>query len=190
MVWWIRQIGFFFSALLARFEPRERVFVLLGLVAVVVLLGYHFFLAPFLDRLEILDRLIAQKQDEVVEMADLSRQYQAVQQKVASIEVRIARSREGFSLFSHVEGTAVRNRVKENIVSIRPQPEQVSGPYREVGVEVKVENLSLPQLVKFLRDIQQTQQIIRIKRMQLKKQYSDPRLLSGTFVIASYERST
>lgn len=184
---WVRQLTALIGGFLSRFSPRERIFLSLGLIASAGLLGYHFFLSPVLERLKILDRLIAQKQEESIEMSRLRGEYLAVAQKVSAMEARVTGGGEGFSLFSYVEGVADQGGVKENIVFIRPQPEQSFGPYREIGVEVKVEALTLAQMVQFLDLIEQSPQLVRIKRLHLKKQYSDPRLLNGTFVVASYE---
>jgi type II secretory pathway component PulM len=172
-----------------RFSSRERVFVAIGVVLTAALLGYHFLVSPFMDRLDVLDRLILLKEKEIVEMNQLRQQYLAAQQKISAVEGRIIRN-EGFSLLSFVEGIAVKNQVKDRIVFIRPQPSQVLGEYREVAVEMKLESVTLAQAVKFLETLQNTPQFLRVKRAQLKTRYNDPTLLDGTFVVASYEKSS
>jgi type II secretory pathway component PulM len=170
-----------------RLSSRERTFLTVGMGLSVVLLGYHFLFSPFMDRLRMMDRLISQKENEIVEISQLQKQVQAAQQKIAGVESRIAQDR-GFSLFSYLEGIAVKNQIKDKIIFIRPQPSQVSGDYREVAVEVKMESVTLAQAVKFLETIQVSPQFLRVKRAQLKTRYNDPRLLDGTFVVASYEK--
>jgi type II secretory pathway component PulM len=172
-----------------RRSSRERAFLTIGAVLSVILLGYHFLFSPFVDRLRIVDRLITQKESEIVEMSQLRKQVLAAQQKISGVENRIVQYK-GFSLFSTVEGIAVKNHIKDKIVFIRPQPSQVLGDYREVAVEVKVESVTLAQTVKFLETIQASPQFLRVKRAQLKTRYNDPRLLDGTFVVASYEQVT
>lgn len=154
----------------------------------IALLGYHFMVSPFVDRLRMLDRLTIQKEKEIVELSQLREQYLILQRKILAVEGRIAKSEEGFSLFSYLEGMAVKNQIKDRIVFIRPQPSQVFGDYREIAVEVKVENVTLAQMVNLLDAIQGSPQFLRIKRAQFKTRYNDPRLLDGTFVVSSYEK--
>ncbi|HLB02588.1 MAG TPA: hypothetical protein VJM77_05595 [Nitrospiria bacterium] len=171
-----------------RFSTRERIFLSVGAVLTIALLGYHFLVSPFVDRLRMLDRLTIQKEKEIVELSQLREQYLILQRKISAVEGRIAKSEEGFSLFSYLEGISVKNQVKDRIVFIRPQPSQVFGDYREIAVEVKVENVTLAQVVNLLDAIQGSPQFLRIKRAQFKTRYNDPRLLDGTFVVSSYEK--
>ena len=175
---------------LSRFSSRERVFLLAGAVLTIGLLGYHLVVSPFVDRLKVLDRLIIQKEKEIADLSQLRGQYLILQQKISTVEGRIAKSEGGFSLFSFLEGIAVKNQIKDRIVFIRPQPSQVFGDYRELAVEVKVENVTLAQVVNLLDAIQGSPQFLRIRRAQLKARYNDPRFLDATFVVASYEKTS
>lgn len=186
----IKEILFWIVEFWAKRSPREQLFLTVGLLFTVALMGYQFGLSPFLDRLTRLDRLIQQKEKEIVEITQLRDQYLLASQKVSAIESRLSTDKEGFSLFSYVEGIAVKERIRDRIIFIRPQPAQVSGNYREVAVEVKMEGVNLPQVVSFLQGIQSSPQYLRIKRAQFKTRYNDPKLLDGTFVLASYERVT
>jgi len=185
----VKEIAIWGIELWERFSSRERVFVSAGVVLTAALLGYHFLVSPLIDRLEVLDRLILQKEKEIADMNQLRQRYLASQQKISAVEGRIIQDK-GFSLLSFVEGIAVKNQVKDRIVFIRPQPFQVLGEYREVAVEIKLENVTLAQVVKFFETLQNSPQFLRVKRAQLKTRYNDPKLLDGTFVVASYEKNT
>ena len=171
-----------------RFSSRERIYVVSGAVLTTALLGYQFLVSPLMARLGVLDRLILQKEKEVVDMNQLRQQYLASKQKISMVEGRIIQNK-GFSLLSFVEEIAVKNQVKDRIVFIRPQPSQVLGEYREMSVEMRLESVTLTQAVKFLETLQNAPQFLRVKRAQLKTRYNDPKLLDGTFVVASYEKT-
>jgi type II secretory pathway component PulM len=170
-----------------RLSSRERAFLAVGMGLSTILLGYHFLFSPFMDRLKTMDRLISLKENEIMEMSQLRKQVLTIQQKISGVENRVIQDR-NFSLFSYLEGIAVKNLIKDRIIFIRPQPSQISGDYREVAVEVRMESVTLTQIVKFLETIQASPQLLRIKRAQLKTRYNDPKLLDGTFVVASYEK--
>lgn len=183
----LKEVAIWGAEFWERLSSRERTFLAVGIGLSAILLGYHFLFSPFMDRLKTMDRLISQKENEIVEMSQLRKQVLATQQKISGVENRIVQDR-NFSLFSYLEGIAVKNQIKDRIIFIRPQPSQVSGDYREVAVEVRMESVTLAQTVKFLETIQASPQFLRVKRAQLKTRYNDPKLLDGTFVVASYEK--
>ena len=185
---WFAQRGFRVRDAWSRLTSRDRYFLVGGTVIVSLLLAYQFIFSPLLDRMQVLDRLIEQKQGDLTQLTGMREEYLDIQQRIRSIEQQISHRQEGFSLLSYVEGIAVDHQVKKNIVFIRPQPAQVVGGFREVAVEVKVEDLTLAQTVQLLSAIQQAPEWLRIKRLHLKKQYDNPRRLNGTFIVASYEK--
>ncbi len=172
-----------------RFSPRERAFVVLGSVVVIALVGFQFLLSPYLDRLKVLDRLILQKEREVLELNALRTEFLSAREKVRSAEARIVEASDGFSLFTHVEETAARQGVKDRIIFIRPQAAQLLSNYREVSVEVKFESMALAQVVGLLEAFQNSRGFVRIKRVELKTRYNDPERLDGTFLVATYEKT-
>jgi hypothetical protein len=94
-----------------------------------------------------------------------------------------------FSLLSFVEETAATQQMRNRLVSIRPQPTQSLPPYREVSAEVKLESVTLPQVVAYLTALDRAPQRIRVKSLRLKTRYADPKLLDGSFVVATYEKT-
>ena len=152
-----------------------------------LLVGYVFFLGPAWERMVQLDRLIPQKEKEAGEFATLRENYLAVSNGIREMERRLPTQNQ-FSPLSFLEENATKNQIRANIAYIRPLPPQIHEPYREIPVEVKVENVSLARVISFLSAIENAPYTLRIKRLSMKTRFSDPALMDVTFVVSSYEK--
>ena len=172
-----------------RLSPRERWILGGGIGLGLLLLLYFMLIGPFWDRMVILDRLIPQKEKELREFAALKGEYLAMSQGIQEIERRLPATNQ-FSPLSFLEETATRNQIRPNIAYIRPLAPQVHDPYREIPVEVKVENVTLARIIPFLSAVENAPYPVRIKRLAMKTRFSDPTLMDVTFLVSSYERTT
>jgi type II secretory pathway component PulM len=170
---------------------REKLILLAGGVIVAGFILYTVFQLPFayLDRMETLDRLIVQKEDGLKQLAEIGSQYKTLHDRVSRIESRIEKDRQGFSLLSYLEDVATTVRIRSNIVYMRPQNMPQSEGYREMAVEVKVENAPLSQIVRFLKTLEQSPHVLKIRRLHLKKRYADPNYLDAVFLLSTYEKA-
>jgi type II secretory pathway component PulM len=166
---------------------RERVVLAAGVVIVLALAAYAFGIEPLLERSARLDRRIAQRQEDLARVAKLSAEYRTAADRVAAVDRRVAPPG-AFALLSFLEETASTQQMRNRLASIRPQPAQTLAPYREVTAEVKLEAITLPQLVAYLESLNQAPHRLRVKSLRLKTRYADPKLLDGSFVVSTYER--
>lgn len=173
--------------LLMRLSRRERWVLGGGALVAFFLVGYLAVLDPALERMGQLDRLIPQKEKELREFTDLKERYLTLSNGIKAVEQRLPLQNQ-FSPLSFLEENATRNQIRANIAYIRPLTPQVHEPYREIPVEVKVENVSLARVVPFLTSIENAPQPLRIKRLSMKTRFSDPALMDVTFVVSSYEK--
>ena len=178
-----------FDRFLLRLSRRERWILGGGGLVTLLLVGYVTFLGPAWERMVQLDRLIPQKEKEVGEFANLREDYTALSSGIQKIERRLPTQNQ-FSPLSFLEENATKNQMRANIAYIRPLPPQVHEPYREIPVEVKVENVSLARMISFLSAIENAPHTLRIKRLTMKTRFSDPALMDITFVVSSYEKIT
>lgn len=172
-----------------RLSPRERWILGGGGLVALLLVGYVALLGPAWERMTQLDRLIPQKEKEAGEFANLRENYVAVSNGIREMERRLPVQNQ-FSPLSFLEENATKNQIRTNIAYIRPLAPQIHEPYREIPVEVKVENVTLARIIPFLSAIENAPHILRIKRLTMKTRFSDPSLMDITFVVSSYEKMT
>jgi len=165
---------------------REKLMIAGGGLALVLVLFYQFGLSPALDRLRLLDRLVAQKEREVHEMKTLRDTY--LMQKSLMEEVNRSLNQRGqeFAIFSFLEDLANKSGVKNNIMYMKPALSTVGELYRESSVEMRLEGIGLQQLIRYLYDIERAPQILRVRRMHIKPRAANPDVLDVTFHVSTF----
>ncbi len=174
--------------IIGRLSPRELIVVTAGAAVVAVLLAWGLMIDPALRRMAELDGLIARKNGEIAEMRRVQARYQELAGRTAAVRTRVAPAG-GFSLLAFLESTAASNRAGGRIAQIRPQAAQTFEDMREVAAEVRMEGVSLSQIVSFLGALERAPQRLRVKRLQLKTRFKEPELLDATLLVATYEKA-
>lgn len=167
---------------------REKVVVGAGVLSVVLLLAYGLVIDPLLERSARLDRLIVQRQADLERVTRLKGDYRKAADRVAAQDRRTVEAG-SFSLLSFLEQTATTQQIRDRLASIRPQSVQALPPYHEVSAEVKLENVTLVQVVAYLTALEAAPQRLRVKYLRLKTRFADPTVLDGSFIVATYEKA-
>jgi hypothetical protein len=185
----------FVQTLLARFRregitSRERLYLIIGGVTLVGLLLYGVYssAALYLDRMKGLDRLIHQKEEALTTLDQIRREYVQIKSQTGSLDERIQKDQGRFSLLSFLESLAGTADVRSRIAYMRPQTMAMVDQYRETSVEMKIENVTLDQAVRFLSSIEQAPHVLKIKNLHFRTRYANPQFLDVTFLVSTYEK--
>lgn len=168
-----------------RINPRERRTLIVGGCLVVALLIYVLVVSPYLKAMELMDRQIARKSEELKDVLALQQDFFRLKEKTKMLESMV-RSTPGFSLLSFLENLATKNQIKNQIAYMKPVTTASSERYRESSVEMKIEDITLKQLVDYLYGIEQSRESIRIKRLNIVKK-KDTDLLDVTLQASTFE---
>jgi len=171
---WLDQLG-----------SRERIALVGGGILAVGLLIWAWGVAPLFEQVDQLDRVTARKLKAGTELAKVLADYRAAAthgaRPVATQDTR------GFSLLSFLEGLSARARVKSHIKYMRPTTSDVAEGVREHQVEIQVAQIGLAAMVDLLTAVERSPHGLRVKRLHVKRRFSNPNLLDVTFVVARYE---
>ncbi len=173
-----------------RLAFREKVVLALGGVFGAILLAYTLVITPYREKMRVLDRRIAQKTVELKEISALSQEYLEIKRRVEEMKARAGKRGKSFPLFSHLESLAAKTRIRGNIASMKPQSTPLGEHYKESSVAVKLENITTKQLVDYLVRIEDSQALLRIKRLQVKKKQAKAKYLDATFIVSTYEETS
>ena len=170
-----------------KLAKRERLFVTLAAVAIALFILLEFLILPFFKERGRMKRGIIDKQVELRDVLEGSARLKALRRNSLGLEQSLARREKGFALFSYLERAAGTARVKNNIKSMRSSTSKGQGDYKESTVEVKIEAVTLQQLVDYLYRIESPNKVVYIKRMSIQenkrgKGYVDAILQVLTFV--------
>lgn len=173
---------------LIRLSSREKWMLGGGGLIASFLIIFFSLVDPTLERMTQLDSLIPRKERDLSELMALKETFQGVSKEIDMI-VRGLPAESSFSALSFLEEHAAKNHIKGNITFIRPlSPQEHKSQYREIPVEVKVEKVTLAQIIPFLTALENSNNRLRIKRLSMKTRFSNPDLMDVTFLVLSYEK--
>ncbi|MGH7812427.1 MAG: type II secretion system protein GspM [Candidatus Binataceae bacterium] len=156
-------------------EPRERQMVrILGIVAA-LFLAYNLIYLPIVDFSSNLEIEIVQRQGDLREMRRMAAAYTRMKSELTSAERDTIPKASNFSLFSVLETSLSTSIGKDKIGSITPGSDQkLKDGFIEYSVELKLQDVSLPQLVDALYGINTLKQPIGVQSIRIQRRLRDP----------------
>jgi hypothetical protein len=170
-----------------KLTKREKYYVYTGAFAVIMFIIINFVLFPFFDATAKMKRSVLTNEKILHEIRLLSSEYMALKSDSKDVAKALATRRKDFALFSFLEQQANRAAVKTNIKHMKPSTSNTTGPYKESSVEMKMEGVTLKQLVNYLYLIESPQYLVSIKRISIRKSKSNPEYLTVLIHAITYE---
>jgi hypothetical protein len=161
---------------------REKVFLWVGGGCAAMLLFCLLILVPAYKRGQELERLIPQKERDLRDLRLLRKEFETLKETRIAVTQRIPASERALSPLSKLDGWIERSGLRTNVRSIKPSS---SGP-EGMTVEVLMEKTELPQLTRFLYEIQSSPGGFQITRMSIKPRYTTPRYLDVSLQMFFY----
>jgi general secretion pathway protein M len=172
--------------MIGRLETRERTAVLVGALFLVALFVWLVLLSPYFTAMQDLDRRIEGLRRNFDQVEAMSQQISQLRQQLAAVE---SQRSSGRPLFSQVENLTKQTGVRDQLLSMRPQPESVQGGFRQQLVEVRLERISLSQLVRLLHAAEYQSLGIQVRSLRVRPRFDDRSLLDVNLVLMSVERA-
>jgi len=171
--------------MMKRLNPRERTIVTGGIIVIVVVAVWFLFLSPYFNTMDRLERKIVSLERNVSEATQMREQILRLRGQLATAgQLR----KGGRPLFSQVESLTEQTGVREQLLSMRPQPATVQGDFRQQLVEIRLESISLAQLVKLLHAVEYRSGGVQVKSMRVKPRFEDRSALDVNMVLMSLEK--
>jgi hypothetical protein len=169
-----------------RLSPREIAIIAIGTAMLVVTGLWLWVFEPLRTHLDTLDRGLAYNQDRYRQVLTLSKTYARLKQRIATTEGRLKRHGD-FSILSYLEAEADRMGVKKHIIQMKPKPGVTTRFYKENQVEIRMEKVTLPLLQRYLFQIENAQELMRIRELRIRPRFDNPNYLDVRFQVSSYE---
>jgi len=170
-----------------RLARREKYVVIFGALAILVFLVVQFAVFPFMERKNRLVRAVEAGERGLKEMRMLAAEYEIRKQQSRDVERILAGRTPGFTLFSFLERAATGVAVRDNIKYMKPSTAQTTGPYKELMVEMKLEKITLRQLVDYLHGIESPENLIGIKRLAVTEYKQESGYIDAVIQVVTYE---
>ncbi len=172
-----------------RLTNRERRLVI-GLIIFVGLCALFIFgIRPVLERIETLARVIPEKQEELQELRVKSDEYLVLRTNLDDLEREIASEEKKFELLTFLEAIITELHLGKEVAAMKQETLQLNSNYCEVIVETKLENVTLKQLVEFILKTVDSNHLLQIKTLYVKKNTTSPYLLNAAIQISTLKPS-
>ena len=143
--------------------------VLAGIL-IFALLFYLLIVSPAISRQKVLEKYIHKKEADLVKMAELNSKWERFKNKKVKAEKTLSRRGKKFTLLSFMEGISRKVGIHKRIEYMKPlsSPDE-SGSLKQVGMEIKLDDITIKQLVKFLYELEFSEKLLHIKRIKIKR---------------------
>lgn len=166
-------------------QPRERLFVGGAGAALVLVLFFMLVIDPLFKRSAELDRQIVTARRQLTELRTMQQDYRRQKSVVDSINSQL-KKQQNFAIFSRLEELAGQTGIRNNILYMKPTVSTPSEVYNEESVEIKMEGVTLAQLVHYLHQVENSPQLLKIKRLETKPRFDNRQLLTATFRVSAF----
>ena len=169
-----------------RLTQREKMAVGLGGACLAALAFWLGVWGPVQSHISLQQRRVEAKRAEYREVRELAERFERLSTRIEGIEAHLQRSR-AFSILSYLESLAKRQQVQDRIVQMKPRPGESTRYYKENAVEIRMEKVRLPDLTRYLFQVENSPELLRVKQIQVRPRFDDPDLLDVRFQVSAYE---
>ena len=170
------------------FSQRERIIVAAGGAVVAATLVFLLILDPLMATIDNLDRQTRRKAKDSQELALVAQEYVVKQARIAKLEQRMPIPPAQFSLLAFMEEATTTAQIRDRITGMQPQAPSVVQGYQETAVDLRLDGVSLPQILALLVAIEQAPYDVQVHHLQLKPKYDNPVNLDATLRIVTYAK--
>ncbi len=170
-------------------NKREKIAVAAAIAAIAIFVVLQFLVFPLFEKNDRLSQALTSRQEDFQKIRMLQAEYRQTAQKATQAQQFLNKRKRGFTLFSFLETLAGRTNVKSNIAYMRPTTTaQKDSPYRLSMVEMKLQDITMSQLLAYLHGIETSQDMISIKRLSISKGEQKSDLITTVFQVETLEK--
>ena len=171
-----------------RMAKREQIMVGSLIAGVALLLFFSLVYSPLLESRQRLQKSVVKKQMELQEIHALRKEYQSLQDQSGDIQLLLAQRPKSFTLFSFIEQQATLAGIRQQISYIKPGDVESDGPLHESRVDMKLQRITLENLVNFLKGVESPENIAFVSRISIQEHGKGQGYLNAVIQIITYNR--
>ena len=170
-----------------KLAKRERFLVSVAAFSLAIFCILQFLVFPFFEKRRRLRRGVSTKEQGLEEILRLGSELRTYQKASQGIQRSLSK-RKGFTLFSFLEKAAGEAQVKARIKYMKPSSSSGTGPYKESMVEMKLEAITLQELVGYLYRIESPENLVNIKRISVSQNKKEEGYLDSILQVITFQK--
>ena len=157
-----------------------------GLIAAVVVWSFYVLaVRPTAERVQTLKRVIPEKQHVLEQLRATSAQYRTLQSKLDGYKRRASSEAGNFEPLRFLESTTNRLHLTKKVASMKQEVLQLDSGYCEVIIEIRLETVTLKELVDLLLRIKSSEHALWTKNLYARKNSANPDLLDASIQVSA-----
>ena len=169
-------------------NKREKIAVFFGGISLLLFVVLQFLVFPLVDKRARLVKGLALREKEVAEMRVMQGRYRELSKQSGSLNSLLAQREASFSLFSFLEKNAAESQVKEQIVYMKPSESPKNELFKQSLVEMKLQAISLKQLVDFLKKTESIENLVGVDKITIQQNSKESATLDVTLNMVSVDQ--
>ena len=170
-----------------KLSSRERWVVFGGIGFILCFAVLQLVIIPVVDAENNLEKSITRKKQELAEIKKLQQEYYSLKSEAGTIQARIDQRGAGFSLFTFLDQQATKAKVKKQIMYMKPST--VTGDeLNEAMVEMKLQQITLTDLINYLRLVESDESIVFIRRFSIQESGDKQGYFDSILQIVTFEK--
>ena len=150
-----------------------------------LIVTFQVFVRPAVSKVNRLRDLVSDKQIILSELRTNSERYKVISKELEKIRLETSRQPEERKILSFVERVHKDSGLMQKVVYMKPSTMTINDVYEEVIIEIKLQNVTLDQLIQFLLKIESSELTIGIRMLDIKRGVRDSTLLDTTVQLVS-----
>ena len=173
---------------MTRLNKREKLMIYVAAGFIGIFLIFQFMVFPLIDKRERLQRALLANSRAATEIQTLAAEYNNIKKQSDSARKRVSEKKTGFTLFSFLDRVAGKTRLKDRIAYMKPSTATPkNSPFKISTVEMKLQAITLEQLVSYLYKVETSENAIHIKRISIVKTGKNKSLITAVMEIESFK---
>jgi general secretion pathway protein M len=169
-------------------NKREKMAVGIGGISLLLFILIQFIISPLADKRTKLIKGLAARGKALAEMRIMQERYRSLSKQSGSLVALLEKRDAGFSLFSFLEKNAADSNVKENIAYMKPSASPGNEQFKQSLVEMKLQAISLKQLVAFLELTESPENLVGIDKITIQDNTKEETTLDVTLQMVSVDQ--
>lgn len=163
-----------------KLEERDKKVLIYGGIAAALILLYALVLSPLYADLSRKRDAIPKKERDLADIRVLKGEYLEMQQRLQQLQAVAAQRG---PLLTEIENITKQTNLTSKIVSLKPQAGVQSATFKESVVEVRLDNITLYDVVNYVNRLEKA--TLRIRKLYFKPRFDNPKFLNATILVSS-----
>lgn len=185
----IKALHFKSIALPFNLQRRDKIALAVAGAVLALFIIMQAIIFPIVDRRTRLGEQIKSQTAALFEIQSLKAEFEDLNRNKHFNAAQIKQRPPGFRLFSFLDALAGKSGIKQNIIYMKPSTSNLkNSPYTLSMVEMKLQTLTMEQLVTFLHGVETSRQMVWIKRMSISKGEKNQGLLNSVLQVETFQQ--